>query len=95
MSCIYCNSGSTKSKSYAQLSIGPSYKAVLDFLEKNPVSSRSDIADGATMRIQTVCGAVRRLIDAGFLEVVGTVYDPETNREVEALARTSSANETR
>lgn len=92
MRCTHCGQGpSTKSKSYGMLNIPKADGDVLDYLTDYPVSSRAQIAKGATMKLQTVCGAVRRLIDNGLAEVVGKTYDAETNREVEVLAPTALA----
>lgn len=50
----------------------------------NPVT-RSEIAQTYKLRIQTVCGVVNRLEEAGLVICVGRVIDEDTKRPVELM----------
>lgn len=76
---------STKSKSYSLVNIPAVDSEVYYFLQKNPNTTRSEIALGTGLRLQTVCGAARRLLDNKFIFVTGTTEDTDSNREVETL----------
>jgi len=56
---------------------------VVRYLALNGAQSRSEIARGAGLRLQTVCGAVPRI--ARRIHSVAKRWDPETCRMVELL----------
>lgn len=80
---------STSSESYqAMLSTGAQEtvaERILGTIAVYPGLSRSDIAELDDIRIQTVCGAVNKLIKDRKVRVSGSYTDPNTNRRVEKL----------
>lgn len=76
---------STKRSSYNQLNIPKVDLQVLTSIKNNPNISRYLLAKDVGKRLSTVCGAVRRLLDADLILVSGAIVDPETNRKVESL----------
>ena len=58
---------------------------VLAFIIKYPESSRGDAANFLNMRINTVTGAVKRLLDLNLIAERGTKHDKSTNRKVKTL----------
>jgi len=82
---VACQANSTKSRSYSLLDM-PGVDGNIYYLLKRSTSlSRADIALALNMRLQTVCGAVKRLIDNGLVVVNGEKLDTQTNRHVETL----------
>jgi predicted transcriptional regulator len=47
--------------------------------------SRSEIANRTGLRISTVCGSVKPLLDEGKIKVTGTKFDKDSQRQVETL----------
>ena len=47
--------------------------------------TRQQIADAIGMRLASVCGRVRSLLDKGVLTVRGTAVDPQTRKSQELL----------
>lgn len=47
--------------------------------------SRSEIANRTGLRLSTVCGSVKPLLNEGKIVVVGTKFDKDSNRQVETL----------
>lgn len=82
-------SGSTSAQSEEELKksgrAGEVDAQIHRFIHKNPGVTRSEIAKQTGIRIQTVCGAVNRLMFDGLVEVTGITKDLETNRNVETL----------
>ena len=85
MSRYIAASESTKALSYEALNIPEKDNQVLIALTQNPQSSRSELAKITKLRLSTVTGAVRRLMDNNFIKVVGQQRDNETDRMVEIL----------
>ena len=79
------NFGSTKKESYDALDVAEADQEVLDYIVSHPNSSRDEITAGIARLHQTTCGAVRRLLDRGLIEVAGSRFRQETNRNVETL----------
>jgi hypothetical protein len=76
----------TKSLSYSLLDAPRVDREVYDFLAKNPPKTRAEISLGTGLRLQTVCGAVNRLMQNNLVQFTGKlVKDPETNRWVELV----------
>lgn len=84
------NTQSTRSKSYSLLDIPKIDNEIYQFIQKNPGWSRSEISNKTGIRLQTVCGAAKRLLDNSLIFVSGTQKDLETGREVELLTTTTS-----
>lgn len=61
---------------------------ILDALFLRPPMTRSELAKATKMRLSSVCGRVNELIEAGEVAVSGTVWDSETERNVEAVTLT-------
>lgn len=77
---------STRRKSLNQTNVCEIDNQVLNFIRSNPKSSRAQIAAHLDRRISTICGAATRLLKQNLIYVAGEVWDPETERSVEALA---------
>ena len=58
---------------------------ILEYIKANQPCSRSDIEKGLGLRITSVTGRVRELIDAGEVEVAFKAPHPDTKRLVEYL----------
>lgn len=84
--CGVPDSGSTKFKSYSLLDMPNVDKKVYDIIVKNPGLSRYEITGRLSNRLSTICGAVNRLTNNGFVRATGTKIDEETQRQVETLA---------
>jgi hypothetical protein len=81
---------STRSMSYSLLDAPAVDRKVYDFLAKNLPKTRAEISKELGMRIQTVCGAVNRLMQNNLVQFTGElVKDPETNRLVELVTAIS------
>lgn len=84
----------TKLKAYAELKasrrLQPMEQMVLFVLGDGPLI-RSEIAERAGMRLSSVCGRVRSLLDAGLIEVRGNKPCPETGKTQELLALCAGA----
>lgn len=78
---------STKSEGLAAIQPKlPTVKArITDALKEWPGLGREDLSDLLDIRLATVCGAVKPLIDAGTLRVSGSYINPNTNCRVEKL----------
>lgn len=78
---------STKSEGLASIEAKlPTIKArIVDALQQWPGLGREDLSELLDMRLATVCGAVKPLIDAGKLRVAGSYDNPNTGRRVEKL----------
>lgn len=81
----YQHLSSTKFKSYSLLDIPKVDNQVYQFLLKNPDLSRAEISDFTGIRLQTVCGAINRLMHNQLVIVIGEKRDIETEREVQTL----------
>lgn len=80
---------STKSKSWTitHLETATNCRAlVYKFLKNIGPSTRQEIASFTSLRLSSVCGRVNELIADNKLVVIGTVIDPNSNREVELIA---------
>lgn len=80
-------SKSSKRQSYDKLSgcIPELDQDIFVFIYNNPKLSRQQISDKSGHRLQSVCSAVNRLMNAKLVFVCGTTIDVETNRTVEVL----------
>ena len=84
-------SGSTKRRSLAGLNIPRLDGIVLETIRLFPNGvSRQGVADKSGRRLSSVCGACRRLLDAGRISVVGEVVDSSSGKHVELLAASPS-----
>lgn len=66
---------------------------VLDCFEHRPALTREDIAAITNLKLSSVCGRVRELLDAGRLHVVGKRKDlaTQTSQQLLALPRKVAA----
>lgn len=55
------------------------------FESPSTAMTRQQIADAIGMRLASVCGRVRSLLDKGVLTVRGTAVDPQTRKAQELL----------
>lgn len=76
---------STKSRSYSLLDIPEVDAKVLKFIKTHPRMSRFEVSVQAQVKLQTVCGAVHRLISSSLVRVTGEKLDTRSNRHVEVL----------
>lgn len=85
---------STKSESFEAIqAAAPSIAAhILNTIAAYPGLSRGDIAEMEEIRIQTVCGAVNKLIKDRKVRVNGSYVDPQTKRRVEKLEAVPAFN---
>lgn len=87
----------TQSDAFHSLSIKTlcaSQQMVIDaFKHGRPQLTREDIAAITNMRLSSVCGRVRELLDAARLEVVGSRKDlaTQTSQQLLAIARKAAA----
>lgn len=77
---------STKARAYDALNLPKIDNQVYNFIKYHPGLSRTDIADSSGIRIQTVCGAVNRLISANMIYVDGEKVDVDSKHKVETLS---------
>lgn len=84
----------TKLKAYAELKAGrrlqPMEQRVLHALELGP-AIRNNLALRTGMRLSSVCGRVKSLLDAGLIEVHGTRVCSETGKTQELLTLVAGA----
>lgn len=59
---------------------------VLNAIGTNPDVTRRELADLLSIRLSTICGAVRRLYNEDFIRVSGVKVDKDSDRKVETLA---------
>lgn len=80
----------TKLLSYSasQNTSSANHLKIIQLLQKQDMS-RNELADASGLRLSTVCGRVKELLDAGFVAVVDKKLDPATNRMVEVLCSLS------
>lgn len=80
----------TQSDAYHAMSakeLGAKQRMVLEAFENGrPPLTREDIAAITNMKLSSVCGRVRELIDAGRLAVVGSRKDLATHTKQQLLA---------
>lgn len=76
---------STKVQSYNKINIPQIDSEVLSYIVNCDQCSRYDISVKSGIRLSTVCGAVKRLLNNNMIEVIGTKFDPESKRNVEVL----------
>lgn len=76
---------STKREAYDRLNVPELDSHVLEYINNNQDRSRQEIAKDMSLPINTVCGAVKRLIDAKMIFVSKVGTNPDSNRSVELL----------
>lgn len=76
----------TQSASIKKTDAATQRRIIRQYVQENPRSSRTDIADGTGLRLSSVCGRVNELLKSGDIFVSGTKLDTATNREVEVLS---------
>jgi predicted transcriptional regulator len=77
---------STKRKSYESLGdLAPIHLLILNTIQTHGPMSRQELATKTGLKVSSVCGRVKELLDNCFLCVDGTTTDPDTNREVEVV----------
>jgi hypothetical protein len=83
------NASNTKRESYRTFIMDSAETVdenVFNYLKEIKTSkSRSQITSELSLRTQTVCGVINRLMHAGRVKVKGTIYDQATNRNVQAI----------
>lgn len=77
---------STKKKSYDSLNdLAQTHTLILNTIQTHGSLSRQQIANHTGLKVSSVCGRVKELLDYSFLCVDGTTDDSETGKEVETL----------
>jgi hypothetical protein len=77
---------SAKRLSYSLVDCPKVDRQVFDYLSKTGPKTRAEISSNTGIRLQTVCGAVARLMGNDLVQFTGNlVKDPETNRLVELV----------
>jgi len=77
----------TKSKSYEKSKKGASSVglAIQKAISARGELSRTELAEHTGIRLSTICGQVKRMLNEGQLIIVGSKIDKDSDREVELL----------
>lgn len=81
---IYKNS-STSSRSYNSTNLNSVDRKVFELVQNYAGATRSELVAVSKIKLQTLTGAVTRLMNSNLIKVSGHIHDNSTNRRVECL----------